>query len=119
MIRRPPRSTRTDTLCPYTTLFRSKKTAGGVQRLMAGHHGSDHEVAAMIGFVQNRNAMDWLRTLNHWVAALGRWSIGTWTPSDALMLEKYDADGRCLFSRSSHARVSNTPMGLWHLLVEM
>src|SRR3546814_11575261 len=25
MIRRPPRSTRTDTLFPYTTLFRSKK----------------------------------------------------------------------------------------------
>src|SRR3546814_12890433 len=24
MIRRPPRSTRTDTLCPYTTLFRSE-----------------------------------------------------------------------------------------------
>src|SRR3546814_2181842 len=30
MIRRPPRSTRTDTLCPYTTLFRS---ALGVGRL--------------------------------------------------------------------------------------
>src|SRR3546814_12519473 len=26
MIRRPPRSTRTDTLCPYTTLFRSDQT---------------------------------------------------------------------------------------------
>src|SRR3546814_16894684 len=26
MIRRPPRSTRTDTLFPYTTLFRSSKT---------------------------------------------------------------------------------------------
>src|SRR3546814_1758716 len=25
MIRRPPRSTRTDTLCPYTTLFRSPR----------------------------------------------------------------------------------------------
>src|SRR3546814_1062749 len=25
MIRRPPRSTRTDTLCPYTTLFRSQR----------------------------------------------------------------------------------------------
>src|SRR3546814_4813066 len=24
MVRRPPRSTRTDTLCPYTTLFRSQ-----------------------------------------------------------------------------------------------
>src|SRR3546814_10642826 len=77
---------------------------------MAGHHGSDHEVAAMIGFVQNRNAMDWLRTLNHWVAALGRWSIGTWTPSDALMLEKYDADGRCLFSRSSRSEAPTSEL---------
>src|SRR3546814_4427957 len=29
MIRRPPRSTRTDTLFPYTTLFRSAAAAGG------------------------------------------------------------------------------------------
>src|SRR3546814_12108234 len=29
MIRRPPRSTRTDTLFPYTTLFRSIDTAEG------------------------------------------------------------------------------------------
>src|SRR3546814_13293362 len=28
MIRRPPRSTRTDTLFPYTTLFRSAQPAG-------------------------------------------------------------------------------------------
>src|SRR3546814_1030405 len=27
MVRRPPRSTRTDTLFPYTTLFRSRRTA--------------------------------------------------------------------------------------------
>src|SRR3546814_5231946 len=29
MIRRPPRSTRTDTLCPYTTLFRSSDLVEG------------------------------------------------------------------------------------------
>src|SRR3546814_7078824 len=29
MIRRPPRSTRTDTLFPYTTLFRSATSSGG------------------------------------------------------------------------------------------
>src|SRR3546814_21174899 len=28
MIRRPPRSTRTDTLCPYTTLFRAEAAVG-------------------------------------------------------------------------------------------
>src|SRR3546814_8863360 len=31
MIRRPPRSTRTDTLFPYTTLFRSARRAFGCQ----------------------------------------------------------------------------------------
>src|SRR3546814_17725181 len=29
MLRRPPRSTRTDTLFPYTTLFRSRQTRRG------------------------------------------------------------------------------------------
>src|SRR3546814_6376337 len=33
MVRRPPRSTRTDTLCPYTTLFRSE--AGRLLTLQA------------------------------------------------------------------------------------
>src|SRR3546814_6139293 len=32
MIRRPPRSTRTDTLFPYTTLFRSVDVDGGGRR---------------------------------------------------------------------------------------
>src|SRR3546814_4900440 len=37
MIRRPPRSTRTDTLFPYTTLFRS--TGGGRQYAGGGGNG--------------------------------------------------------------------------------
>src|SRR3546814_3441697 len=37
MIRRPPRSTRTDTLFPYTTLFRSDRARGG-----------DHDRAAVL-----------------------------------------------------------------------
>src|SRR3546814_9046047 len=32
MIRRPPRSTRTDTLFPYTTLFRSARHQGNLHR---------------------------------------------------------------------------------------
>src|SRR3546814_5982012 len=35
MIRRPPRSTRTDTLFPYTTLFRSMQVPG-ISRLVRG-----------------------------------------------------------------------------------
>src|SRR3546814_6673914 len=49
MIRRPPRSTRTDTLFPYTTLFRSDLSA---QRIIRAHQpdlaglvvaGPDHQ----------------------------------------------------------------------------
>src|SRR3546814_2293364 len=36
MIRRPPRSTRTDTLFPYTTLFRSAVGAGRARARSAG-----------------------------------------------------------------------------------
>src|SRR3546814_1923852 len=35
MIRRPPRSTRTDTLFPYTTLFRSKNADADLERTVA------------------------------------------------------------------------------------
>src|SRR3546814_1826369 len=54
MIRRPPRSTRTDTLFPYTTLFRSRERAdhpdqGGPERtmpvwlLLAQDHDADRD----------------------------------------------------------------------------
>src|SRR3546814_14612220 len=35
MIRRPPRSTRTDTLFPYTTLFRSEVIEVGIEELIS------------------------------------------------------------------------------------
>src|SRR3546814_8263297 len=40
MIRRPPRSTRTDTLFPYTTLFRSVGNA--VEEQLRGGHAPSH-----------------------------------------------------------------------------
>src|SRR3546814_17553020 len=49
MIRRPPRSTRTDTLFPYTTLFRSRRCANGMgtdrfplRRLLFASKGQGH-----------------------------------------------------------------------------
>src|SRR3546814_3088559 len=43
MIRRPPRSTRTDTLFPYTTLFRSDLLLdpGILERVCRGNRGGD------------------------------------------------------------------------------
>src|SRR3546814_18093859 len=39
MLRRPPRSTRTDTLVPYTTLFRSGAIAGTVENISTAVNG--------------------------------------------------------------------------------
>src|SRR3546814_8120807 len=44
MIRRPPRSTRTDTLFPYTTLFRSKAVREGLGAVVA-QRALQHEAA--------------------------------------------------------------------------
>src|SRR3546814_952883 len=52
MIRLPPRSTRTDTLCPYTTLFRSRlrphDRLGAVRPLCAGG-GARHQLYLAVG----------------------------------------------------------------------
>src|SRR3546814_9313679 len=49
MILRPPRSTRTDTLLPYTTLFRSTRVAHeidqkGLEEIVADAFVGEHEV---------------------------------------------------------------------------
>src|SRR3546814_2566866 len=50
MIRRPPRSTRTDTLFPYTTLFRSSQEVAA-RRVVAVDRRADEIVAARIADV--------------------------------------------------------------------
>src|SRR3546814_8433355 len=61
MIRRPPRSTRTDTLFPYTTLFRSGLPDGQWNHHQADDHGEDDDCEAKAveqQHVQQRNAVD-------------------------------------------------------------
>src|SRR3546814_5002846 len=45
MIRRPPRSTRTDTLFPYTTLFRSRRERGDADDADGKQRQGDPEAA--------------------------------------------------------------------------
>src|SRR3546814_19669290 len=54
MIRRPPRSTRTDTLFPYTTLFRSR--AGEALRAAARQGGSLQRDGAALAAAHGPNA---------------------------------------------------------------
>src|SRR3546814_3828808 len=59
MIRRPPRSTRTDTLFPYTTLFRSGTGSDQSQRPCAGARvGQDQPVAVDRPAERDRRGFD-------------------------------------------------------------
>src|SRR3546814_8433955 len=65
MIRRPPRSTRTDTLFPYTTLFRSHYYANGANDLaglshweMGGYRPADIQVVSAWDIDQRKVGRD-------------------------------------------------------------
>src|SRR3546814_1390083 len=58
MIRRPPRSTRTDTLFPYTTLFRSEALAAQVLRNFYFHRAQGSAGLAIVKVVLFANT-DW------------------------------------------------------------
>src|SRR3546814_1575021 len=49
MIRRPPRSTRTDTLFPYTTLFRSAVGGNEAQLQATPRQRSEHQIRQASG----------------------------------------------------------------------
>src|SRR3546814_14591960 len=54
MIRRPPRSTRTDTLFPYTTLFRSEFRHAA----FANARSADGDIGTFTGAIDARKASD-------------------------------------------------------------
>src|SRR3546814_18108120 len=59
MIRRPPRSTRTDTLFPYTTLFRSRGAGTRHARARAGASDRRHADAGRTGGRHLSQILQW------------------------------------------------------------
>src|SRR3546814_3074070 len=68
MIRRPPRSTRTDTLFPYTTLFRSSSFASGVAASSGGISFSSSLNAARSFCVRRKLSVEARVRLEYWIS---------------------------------------------------
>src|SRR3546814_15596067 len=94
MVRRPPRSTRTDTLFPYTTRFRSEALAKQVAR------NSETVEWHLIGHLQSNKAreaaaaVDWVQTVDRdkLVAALARHRPDNLPPLNVLVQVNIDAE---------------------------
>ena len=48
-------------------VFTKEGTTGGMQRFKFGHHGSTHNFAAIIGYMQERDFTHWLTEINGWI----------------------------------------------------
>src|SRR3546814_7317487 len=101
MIRRPPRSTRTDTLFPYTTLFRSAPNRACY--VPVGHGGSDMfaekpvqldralVLAKLKPLLEDASVLKIGHNLKYDATILGRLGIAI-TPFDDTILMSFDLD---------------------------
>jgi hypothetical protein len=100
-------------------LHTQKRTLGGMQRFKAGHHGSEHSIGVMIGYVQDGTLAQWLARINRWIAVLTRAGISGWSHRDGLRRGASDATLRIARHRSKNARTSAAPITLHHLWIDM
>src|SRR3546814_15499189 len=101
MIRRPPRSTRTDTLFPYTTLFRSRDVAHlEVAALEGDELGALLEEGAAVVALEGEVAFDGVGEHLHHLGA------------DVLLGEDgREAQRRLVLRKSGHARSEERRVG--------
>src|SRR3546814_8213500 len=77
MIRRPPRSTRTDTLFPYTTLFRSKQhLAAAAHRLAVADQCVELAPLQALSLFAGLGVLDHLLEQHHVAQALAKPGVG-------------------------------------------
>src|SRR3546814_13987837 len=96
MIRRPPRSTRTDTLFPYTTLFRSD---GGLDPLAATNLVAylDDQVAATGAVPDDRTIV-----VERFRDEIGDWRVCVLSPFGAQVHAPWAIDRKSTRLNSSH-----------------
>lgn len=97
------------------------RTQGGIQRFKLGLHGGNHEIAAIVGFVQAETLAHWHDTINAWISELDdTWRGEALLPADLEHPLHGDGASSCHL-RSSHGRragISPT-IELHHLWVLM
>src|SRR3546814_20536772 len=106
MIPRPPRSTRADTLFPYTTLFRSGRTAPPGGRSGAREHGHGMKVL-VVGGGGREHALCW--TIAGSPLATGLWcapgNAGIAQEAECVAIAADDIDGILRFCEIGRAHV--------------
>jgi hypothetical protein len=60
------------------------KISGGIQRFKEGLHGKEHDLAIILGYLQDGEATSWLTAINSWIADLSKSDAKKWKSSESL-----------------------------------
>ena len=96
-----------------------ESTTGGVQRFKFGLHGSAHNFAAIIGYVQEQRFDHWLSVVNGWIHDLAKESDSAWSDSDSLQQISENSTIDVCVLESKHSRPALPNCGLRHLWIKM
>ncbi len=97
-----------------------KKSTGGIQRFKNRHHGSDHDGAVMIAYIQDDDIPHWIQSINRWIEELAKSAPADWEDADQLCLISHELDrGTCSLTSMHRRGASYEPIRLAHLWVEM
>jgi len=98
---------------------------GGIQRFKLGLHGANHDIVAMIGYLQEGSANDWHDKINKWIEELSNGTITdvcVWNVSEMLNKLEICSSKGTANCRSTHNRsgaVKSDKILICHLWVTM
>jgi len=94
-------------------------TTGGIQRFKEGHHGAEHTLGAMIGYIQEETTAVWDERIAVWIDDLADSTAG-WSKKDLLHFMTTDAKLKTARLESSHERKDSlSEIQIHHLWIEM
>jgi len=99
--------------------------SGGIQRFKLGLHGVDHDIVAMIGYLQKCSVSYWHKEINKWIAELCSGIIPDtcdWNLNEILDLLEEDTSNGTAKCRSVHSRTSDNQSNritIYHLWIKM
>jgi hypothetical protein len=102
-----------------------KRKNGGIQRFKLGLHGANHDMAAMIGYLQEGSASYWHDKINKWIVELssgGMADVCVWSRSEMLEKLKEDSSMGIANCQSTHDRIGSAKSNkilIRHLWIKM
>jgi len=107
----------------YVSGLSPNKITGGIQRFKLGFHGAKHNLAAMVGYIQDQLGKEWLKTINKWIKELATEPIGdgcVWGSDEILYLLESNADTGIIKCSSIHRRTTNNgEIEIHHIWISM